>query len=231
MSDADAHAEEQRSDAELRSAHDVVRVRAENPSAFTLSGTNTWVVGRDPAWVIDPGPAAADAHVERILATVAERGGLGGIALTHDHADHAGAVAALRARHPAPLAAARGEVDVVLRDGVRFGPLQAHAAPGHSADHFALIGARVCFSGDAVLGEGSVFERRLIAALEEGIRTEEELLDRAWSEVPAILRRAAAVTLAAHLDKLEDEGALPQGVQRGATVRLDEPGSPAAAPR
>src|SRR2546427_1114593 len=105
MSDPTAPESEVRSDAELLSAHDVVRVRAENPGPFTLSGTNTWVVGRDPTWVIDPGPSAADAHVERILAAVKARGGLGGVALTHDHADHSGAVAALLAAHPAPLAA------------------------------------------------------------------------------------------------------------------------------
>jgi hypothetical protein len=32
--------------------------------------------------------------------------------------------------------------------------------------------------------------------------------------VPAALRPAAAVTLAAHLDKLEEEGTLPAGVER-----------------
>ena len=44
-----------------------------------------------------------------------------------------------------------------LREGVRFGPFEAVATPGHAADHFALIAAGACFTGDAVLGEGSVF--------------------------------------------------------------------------
>jgi glyoxylase-like metal-dependent hydrolase (beta-lactamase superfamily II) len=57
-------------------------------------------------------------------------------------------------------------------------------------------------------------ERRLLEALEDGGRTVEGLLDVAWSEVPALLRPAAAVTLAAHLDKLEDDGLLPDGVER-----------------
>ena len=42
----------------------------------------------------------------------------------------------------------------------------------------------------------------------------QELLDKAWWDVPAELRPAAAITLAAHLDKLEEEGSLPAGVER-----------------
>ena len=140
------------------SSHDVALVRADNPGPFTLSGTNTWVVGRDPAFVVDPGPDLA-AHVDAVAREVAARGGAGGIALTHDHADHAGAVAALRARlgGAVPVAAARGDVDDVLGAGDRFGPLVAHPTPGHAPDHLAFVAGRVAFTGDAVLGEGSVF--------------------------------------------------------------------------
>jgi glyoxylase-like metal-dependent hydrolase (beta-lactamase superfamily II) len=269
MADPDSSGER-----ELLERHDLVRVRAENPSPLTLSGTNTYVVGREPAYVIDPGPPL-EAHIERVNAAIDARGGLGGVVLTHDHGDHAGAVAALRERHPAPLAAGRGSADVMLADGVRVGPLEAFATPGHAPDHFALIGAGACFTGDAVLGEGSVFisayagalsgylralsrlrersdfsvlcpghgplvwdvdaklaeyishrlerERRLRDALAEGRRTVDELLDAAWSEVPRELRGAAATTLAAHLDKLGGEGALPPGVERAATLSPDEP--------
>ena len=150
----------------------------------------------------------------------------------------------------------------------RFGPLEAVPTPGHASDHFALVGAGACFTGDAVLGEGSVFisphagamagylralealrersdfdvicpghgppvwdvrdrltsyldhrldrEHALIGALAQGHRSVVELLDAAWSDVPSALRPAAAVTLAAHLDKLEEEGRLPAGVERPA---------------
>jgi glyoxylase-like metal-dependent hydrolase (beta-lactamase superfamily II) len=57
-------------------------------------------------------------------------------------------------------------------------------------------------------------ERRLVEALADGGRTVEELLDRVWDDAPATLRPAAAVTLGAHLDKLEAEGRLPAGVER-----------------
>lgn len=252
------------SDAERLQRRGVLRMRAPNPGPLTMSGTNSWVVGRDPAWVVDPGPALPE-HVENLVAAVTQRGGLGGIALTHDHIDHSEAVMALRERLPAPLAAGRGPADVELGEGVRFGPFEAVYTPGHAVDHFALIVEGTCFTGDAVLGEGSVFvasdpgalagyldglarlrerrldvlcpghgppiwtpqerlseyiehrldrERLLLAALADGRRSTSELLDAAWSDVPEQLRPLASVTLAAHLDKLEEEGRLPDGVER-----------------
>src|SRR5262245_50662152 len=101
------------SDTDLLTHYDILRLRAPNPGPYTLSGTNTWVVGRRPAWVVDPGPSI-ESHLERIHAAIEGRGGLGGVALTHDHEDHAGAVGELLASHPAPLAAGRGKVDVKL---------------------------------------------------------------------------------------------------------------------
>jgi glyoxylase-like metal-dependent hydrolase (beta-lactamase superfamily II) len=246
---------------------DVVGLRASNPGPFTLSGTNSWLVGRGPAWLVDPGPALDD-HLAALVAEIEERGGLAGIVLTHDHSDHSDAVPALRARFAdAPLAAARGDVDVLLTDGSRVGPLEAVATPGHAPDHLAYVVGDVALTGDAVLGEGSVFiapdpgalasyldglaklrerelsvigpghgppvgdpaakldeyiahrldrERRLLAALDAGRRSTDELLDAAWDDAPPGLRMAAAVTLAAHLDKLADEGRLPDGVERPA---------------
>jgi glyoxylase-like metal-dependent hydrolase (beta-lactamase superfamily II) len=250
--------------------YDVVGIQAGNPGPFTLGGTNSWIVGRDPAWIIDPGPSLDD-HVDALVAEIEVRGGLGGIALTHDHRDHAEAVPALQARFPQAITAAgRGEATVQLADGTIAGPLEALATPGHAPDHFAFAiaasdGGELLFTGDAVLGEGSVFitpypgalssylnalerlqrrnlaaiapghgpvvadpaaklgeylahrldrERRLLAALAAGRRTVDELLDDAWSDAPPALRPAATATLAAHLDKLAEEGTLPDGVQR-----------------
>jgi glyoxylase-like metal-dependent hydrolase (beta-lactamase superfamily II) len=244
--------------------HDVVLVRADNPGPFTLSGTNTWVVGRDPCWVVDPGPAI-DAHLAAIEAEVGARGGTGGIVLTHDHPDHAEAAPELADRLGARVAATRAPRAVPIADGDRVGPFTVVATPGHAPDHVALVAGGVCFTGDAILGEGSVFiapdpgalsgylaalerlqemelaalcpghgpvvddpaakigeylahrrerERRVIAALAAGRRSVDELLDEVWDDAPAVLRPAAAVTLAAHLDKLEEEGQLPEGVER-----------------
>jgi glyoxylase-like metal-dependent hydrolase (beta-lactamase superfamily II) len=240
-------------------------IRADNPGPFSLTGTNTYLVGRDPCWVIDPGPLL-EAHLEAILAEAERRGGVGGIVITHDHADHVEAVPALveRAGDP-PVAAVRYPGDVALAGGSQVGPFTVVSTPGHAPDHVSFVAGRVAFTGDAVLGTGSVFvapgpgalsgyldglarlraldldlicpghgpvvadphakideyvahrldrERRLVAALDSGLRTVDELLDSAWSDAPANLRMAAAVTLASHLDKLEEEGRLPEGVER-----------------
>jgi glyoxylase-like metal-dependent hydrolase (beta-lactamase superfamily II) len=49
-------------------------------------------------------------------------------------------------------------------------------------------------------------EQRLLAALDRGLRSEDELLDAAWDDAPEHLRPFAAVSLRAHLQKLRDEG-------------------------
>ena len=231
----------------------VVRVVAPNPSPLTLDGTNTWVVG---GWVVDPGPAI-DAHIAAVRAAA---GRLEGAVLTHSHADHAEAAAAF------------GGARVPL-DGERVGPFTALATPGHSADSVCLLWERVLFTGDTVLGKGSVFiapgegslgtylrslerlleldleaicpghgpvvldpraklreyldhrlerERLVVEALAGGARTADELLDRAWADVDfsaaPLLRIAAGASLAAHLQKLEDERRLPEGVAPGAVA-------------
>jgi glyoxylase-like metal-dependent hydrolase (beta-lactamase superfamily II) len=136
---------------------DVQCVRADNASAFTLGGTNTWILGRHPAWVIDPGPAL-DEHLDAVARTVFDRGGAGGIAVTHRHNDHVEGLITLRDRLGCPpVAAFRNPADAVLGDGDEFGPLRAHLVPGHAADHLVYVAGPVCFTGDAVLGDGSVF--------------------------------------------------------------------------
>jgi glyoxylase-like metal-dependent hydrolase (beta-lactamase superfamily II) len=236
---------------------DVVLVRADNPSPLTLTGTNTWIVGRDPAWVVDPGPALAG-HLDAVAAEVAARGGAGGIAVTHDHDDHVEGVAELARRlGGVPVGAARHPADVRLGGGDAFGPLRVMALPGHADDHLVFLAGPVAFVGDTVLGEGSVFvesrlreyldgleqlrglglallcpghgepiadpagrlgeviahrharEAALVAALEGGLREQDDLLDAAWADAPRELRPVAALSLAAHLEKLREEGRLP----------------------
>jgi glyoxylase-like metal-dependent hydrolase (beta-lactamase superfamily II) len=220
----------------------VTRVRAPNPSPLTLDGTNSYVVHR---FIVDPGPAI-DSHLAALRSAAKE--GIEGVVLTHSHADHSEAASAF------------GVPVTLPGDGDEVGPFRAVGTPGHSADSVCLVMGGVCFTGDTVLGTGSVFiapgegslsayldslrrlrslplevlcpghgpyvwdpagkldgyiehrldrEERLLEALAKGLRTEEELLDAAWPEVPAELRGAAALTMAAHMEKLSEERRLP----------------------
>jgi glyoxylase-like metal-dependent hydrolase (beta-lactamase superfamily II) len=56
-------------------------------------------------------------------------------------------------------------------------------------------------------------ERRLVVALERGVRDREALLDEVWDDAPAELRPAAALTLQTHLEKLAQEGRLPADLE------------------
>jgi hypothetical protein len=62
-----------------------------------------------------------------------------------------------------------------------------------------------------------------VSAIADGLRSVDELLDRVWSDAPALLRSAATVTLTAHLDKLADEGRLPADVERPQLSGLGSP--------
>jgi hypothetical protein len=52
-----------------------------------------------------------------------------------------------------------------------------------------------------------------VEALDSGLRGRDELLDAAWADAPAQLRHFAALSLASHLEKLAEEGRLPDGVE------------------
>ncbi len=134
------------------------RVLAPNPGPFTLEGTNTWVIGREPSVVIDPGPDDPG-HVLRVLD---EAEPVGVILLTHRHEDHAPGAARLADASGAPVRAFQPKGnELALADGelVEAGAISIRAVhtPGHSPDHlcFVIEDQRVIFSGDTVLGQGT----------------------------------------------------------------------------
>ncbi|HEX6257729.1 MAG TPA: MBL fold metallo-hydrolase [Euzebyales bacterium] len=142
------------------------RVRADNPSPMTLTGTNTYVIsvpGADTAVVVDPGPALP-AHREAIEGVVADRAvRVAAVVITHHHADHAEAVGwATTWRAPAlafdpdriPGTEPLTDGQVVDAAGVE---VVVHHQPGHTSDHVCLRVSRtgVVLTGDHVLGEGT----------------------------------------------------------------------------
>jgi len=155
----------------------VRRVLAPNPSPYTYTGTQTYVVGGpEGVAVIDPGPDDP-AHLAAILETVGSAP-MRAIMCTHTHRDHSPAAAPLAAATGAPVvgcAPIAGAVDVegfradeafdlayapdrALADGEAMtGPgwtLRAVHTPGHVSNHlcYALEESGALFTGDHVMG-------------------------------------------------------------------------------
>jgi glyoxylase-like metal-dependent hydrolase (beta-lactamase superfamily II) len=144
----------------------VTLVRAPNPSAMTLSGTNTYLVSHGgDAVVIDPGPDIPR-HVEAVVARARSLGvTIRAIVLTHGHPDHAPAAARLAAAAGVPIYAhpdseVERQGDLPLDGTFRAGgvALQVIDSPGHTFDHVVLYEPheRALFTGDVILGEGTV---------------------------------------------------------------------------
>ena len=148
----------------------VTRVLAPNPSPYTYTGTQSYLVGDRDVAVIDPGPDDP-AHVAALVAAIAGRP-VTAILVTHHHRDHSPASRALARMTGAPIVGAAALVrggpsssfdpdyvpDRVLTDGEAVSgerwTLTALATPGHSSQHlsFALPETRALFSGDHVMG-------------------------------------------------------------------------------
>ena len=152
----------------------VRRVLAPNPSAFTFTGTQSYIVGSGEVAVIDPGPDLP-VHVDALLAAVAgER--VMAILCTHTHRDHSPASRPLQEATLAPIVGcaplavdeqgSRVEegfdsayrANAILANGEAIGAdgwtLQAIATQGHTSNHlcFALREEQALFSGDHVMG-------------------------------------------------------------------------------
>jgi glyoxylase-like metal-dependent hydrolase (beta-lactamase superfamily II) len=153
-------------------------VVADNPSPFTFKGTMSYVIGRGPYAIVDPGPDD-EKHAAALLA--ATGGNVSHIFVTHTHRDHSPGAALLKEKTGATVHAegphrlsrdlhigeafaldAAGDTDfrpdIVLKDGdVVRGEgftVEAIATPGHAANHmaYALRDLGVLFSGDHVMG-------------------------------------------------------------------------------
>ncbi len=151
------------------------RVLATNPSPFTYTGTQSYVVGAgEGVAVIDPGPDEAP-HLDALIAAIGSAKVLA-ICCTHTHRDHSPAAAPLAALTGAPIIGCapltldddgpRADAafdpdyrpDRVLCDGESIDghgwTLRAVATPGHTSNHlcFALEESGALFTGDHVMG-------------------------------------------------------------------------------
>ena len=116
---------EEESRADLREHYDIVARARGQPRAADADRARTAgsSAATRPGWSI-PGRASTSTS-RRCYEAIDERGGLGGVVLTHDHQDHSEAARTLTSRYDAPLAAGRGAVDVALSEGAASGPFDA----------------------------------------------------------------------------------------------------------
>ena len=157
----------------------VRRILCDNPSPFTFTGTNSYIVGRGNVAIIDPGPDN-EAHAGALLNAV-QGETVTHIIVTHTHRDHSPNTARIKAATGAtvyaegPHRASRprydGETissesgadrdfapDVTVADGETIRGdgwmLEAVATPGHTANHmaFAWPERKFLFVGDHVMG-------------------------------------------------------------------------------
>ena len=158
----------------------VARVLAPNPSPYTFTGTQTYLVGgREGMAVIDPGPKDAD-HFAALQSAIGDAKVLA-ICCTHTHRDHSPGAAPLAAATGAPIIGCAPLVietaedawppradapfdasyapDRALADGEQItGPgwtLTAVATPGHTSNHlcYALTGETEQESGALFTGD------------------------------------------------------------------------------
>jgi glyoxylase-like metal-dependent hydrolase (beta-lactamase superfamily II) len=150
----------------------IARVLAHNPSAFTYTGTQSYLIGTGKVAVIDPGPDLPE-HVEALEKAIGGRRVVA-IMCTHTHRDHSPAAKPLAHATGAPIigcaplaletvgpradASFDGDYapDRVLEDGdtieVDGGAITAVATPGHTSNHLCFAYENALFTGDHVMG-------------------------------------------------------------------------------
>ncbi|WP_407696326.1 MBL fold metallo-hydrolase [Sphingomicrobium arenosum] len=151
----------------------VGRLLARNPSPYTFTGTQTYLLGGEAeVVVVDPGPDL-DAHVSAIVEAVGSRR-LVAIACTHTHRDHSPASRALKAATGAPIIGCaplaldddgpRADAsfdedyapDRVMGDGEAMAvdghDMVAVATPGHTSNHLCFAYRGALMTGDHVMG-------------------------------------------------------------------------------
>jgi glyoxylase-like metal-dependent hydrolase (beta-lactamase superfamily II) len=150
----------------------IARVLAHNPSAFTYTGTQSYLIGEREVAMIDPGPDLPE-HIEALEKAIGGRP-VAAIMCTHTHRDHSPAARPLADATGAPIigcaalaletvgpradASFDGDYspDLVLEDAdsvtVDGRPIVAVATPGHTSNHLCFAYEGALFTGDHVMG-------------------------------------------------------------------------------
>lgn len=161
-------------------ADGITRITAPNASAYTFTGTNSFLLGHERLAVVDPGPDDPS-HIAALTRAIAGRP-VDAIILSHTHRDHSASAAQVARQFKAPLwfggphrlsrplrRFERNPIrkssdwdlipDLVLHDGeaIIAGDLSVtvHTTPGHCANHLAFRIGDTLMSGDHVMGWNS----------------------------------------------------------------------------
>ncbi|MGB3339764.1 MAG: MBL fold metallo-hydrolase [Devosia sp.] len=161
-------------------AEGITRVTAPNASAYTFTGTNSFLLGQERLAILDPGPDDP-VHLAALADAIGGRP-VDAVILTHTHRDHSASAARLARDLGAPLwfggqhrlsrplrRFERNPIrkscdwdlvpDRTLTDGeaIAAGDLSliVHTTPGHCANHLAFSAGEILLSGDHVMGWNS----------------------------------------------------------------------------
>jgi glyoxylase-like metal-dependent hydrolase (beta-lactamase superfamily II) len=152
----------------------VRRVIANNPGAFTYTGTGVYIIGQGTVAVIDPGPLQDD-HFQALKRALHGET-ISHVVVTHSHMDHSPLAhplaewAGCKVYAKGPAIPSESEVRMEAGDDLSFRPdetiedgwtatgpgwtLEAIETPGHTSNHvcYALHEENALFSGDHVMG-------------------------------------------------------------------------------
>lgn len=165
---------------------DVRRVLAPNPSMYTGTGTNTYViVSEDECLVVDPGPII-DEHRDAIVQAL---DGLQPrvVLVTHTHSDHAPLANPLASQLGVPTYGYAPGPDfdpdhrLADRERLPFGRHEAQVVytPGHTDDHVCFAVDDLLFTGDHIKGGSTV----VIDDLSDYLRSLHRLQDTNWARL------------------------------------------------
>ncbi len=152
----------------------IQRVIANNPGAFTYTGTGVYIIGDKECAILDPGPLT-ETHFDA-LKKVLEGRTLKYVFVTHSHMDHSPLAhplaewAGCEVYAGGPAIPTESDVRLEAGDDLSFQPhhtivdgqtfsgdgwtIEAVATPGHTSNHFCFVlkEENALFSGDHIMG-------------------------------------------------------------------------------